>query len=73
MYLDLLTTQGPLPQVINVVHPRPTTWMEVLNGIWEELGGRLPFVSLQEWVSRLDTLPLDASSDQLQRVVSLSP
>ena len=69
MYIEILTSKETSPQVINVVHPRPTTWNEVLTGIWEELGSRLPFVSLDEWVTRLDTLPTEVSNEELQRVV----
>lgn len=70
MYVDILTSPEALPQVINVVHPRPTTWHEVLVGISEELGGHLPFVSLEEWVARLETLPAEVSNEELQRIVS---
>ena len=70
MYLDLLTSDETLPSVINVVHPRPTTWKEMLHGIWEELGASLPFVTLEEWVKRLDALPTAVSNEELQKIVS---
>ncbi|KAJ3543082.1 hypothetical protein NM688_g5900 [Phlebia brevispora] len=71
MYIDVLVSPDTLPQVVNVVHPRPTTWTEVLDGIREELGGHLPFVSLDEWVAKLDALPAEVSNDELQRIPAL--
>lgn len=70
MYLDLLTSNEPLPPVINVVHPRPTTWKEILHGIWDELDGEYPFVTLQDWVAKLDALPTNVSNEELQKIVS---
>ena len=72
MYIDLLVTREPLPSLVNVVHPRPTTWEEILAGINEELGGSIPFVSPEIWVAKLDKLSPEASGNDLQRIVSVS-
>lgn len=57
--------------MVNVVHPHPTTWEKVLADINEELGGRIPHVPMEEWVSKLNSVSTDASNDDLQRIVSL--
>lgn len=69
MYIDLVTSQEDLPQVVNVVHPRPTSWTVITSGIREELGGNLPVVSLQEWVAKLDAFPTEVTKEDLQRIV----
>ena len=71
MYVDLLVARESLPSMVNVVHPHSTTWEKVLADINEELGGNLPYVSMDEWVKKLEGLETDASSDDLQRIVSV--
>ncbi|KIP06795.1 hypothetical protein PHLGIDRAFT_118644 [Phlebiopsis gigantea 11061_1 CR5-6] len=54
IYSDWVTSNSDFPLLVNVVHPRPTTWDVVFRGICEELGSQLPVVTLNEWVSKLD-------------------
>ena len=71
MYVDLLVSREPLPPMVNVVHPHPTTWEDVLANVRDELGGHIPYVSMDEWIDKLEILSANASNDDLQRIVSL--
>lgn len=68
MYIDLLFPDAQLPQLVNVVHPRPTSWSEILNGLSSELGN-LPIIPLTEWVSRLEAKSTHAGAHDINDVV----
>ena len=70
MYLDLLFAKEPLPQLVNVVHPQPTTWSVVLKGFSDVLGG-LPIIPPSEWASRLEQASLHATAQDISNVVRL--
>ena len=68
MYIDLLFRDAQLPQLVNVVHPRPTSWSEILNGLSSELGN-LPIIPLTEWVGRLEARSTHAGAHDIDDVV----
>lgn len=69
MYIDWLLTDGELPPLVNVVHPRPTTWDVVFRGIQEELGYELPVVPMDIWVEKLEARAVDATAEDIENVV----
>lgn len=69
-YVDWVLTKEDLPALMNVVHPRPTSWDIILRGLRQELGDGLPIVPVQEWVGKLEELAKDPSPEDLMRVVS---
>ena len=69
-YIDWIVSQDELPLLVNVVHPRPTSWDVVLGGVRAELGGNLPIVPLQEWVANLEARLSTATADDLTKIVS---
>lgn len=69
IYSDWVTSNSDFPLLVNVVHPRPTTWDVVFRGICEELGSQFPVVTLDEWVSKLDRAAA-ASEQDLTNMVS---
>ncbi|EKM50011.1 uncharacterized protein PHACADRAFT_130503 [Phanerochaete carnosa HHB-10118-sp] len=70
-YVDWVLAQDALPALINVVHPRPTTWDVVLHGLRQELGGNLPVVSLEEWVMKLEERAKNPSAEDLVQIPAL--
>lgn len=71
-YIDWVVAQGDLPLLMNVVHPRPTTWDVILRGVREELGGTVPIVPLEEWVAKLKAHAANPSPETLNRIVGIS-
>lgn len=70
-YIDWVVSDDEMPVLVNVVHPRPTSWDVVLRGIKEELGGDLPAIALDAWVAKLDVQSAAATAEDLARVVSV--
>ncbi|THG99107.1 hypothetical protein EW026_g3199 [Hermanssonia centrifuga] len=71
LYIDLLLSEQALPQLMNVVHPRPTQWKNVLAAIGEELGGHLPFVPLDAWVHKLEAYASEPSKQDLDNIPAI--
>ncbi|PCH35037.1 NAD(P)-binding protein [Wolfiporia cocos MD-104 SS10] len=57
-----------VPGLINVVHPRPVVWRAVASAVNEELGRKLEFVPLGEWVKRLEDAASGASAHDLETI-----
>ena len=70
-YVDWTLTKEDLPALVNVVHPRPTNWDVILNGLRQQLGDSLPVVPVEEWVAKLEELARNPVPEDLVRVVSL--
>ncbi|GJE97028.1 acetyl-CoA synthetase-like protein [Phanerochaete sordida] len=70
-YVEWVLAEGALPALVNLVHPRPTTWNAVLQNVRAELGGELPMVSFSEWLARLDSRGEGASRDDLEDLPAL--
>ena len=67
--LDVVLSPESPPEVLNVVHPRPTSWDVILRGLREELGGNLPLVPLTEWVAKLETYSANPTKNDLEAIV----
>ncbi|EKM59937.1 uncharacterized protein PHACADRAFT_206156 [Phanerochaete carnosa HHB-10118-sp] len=70
-YVDWVLAQDALPALVNVVHPRPTTWDVVLHGLRQELGDNLPVVPLEEWVMKLEERAKNPSAEDLVQIPAL--
>ncbi|EKM52251.1 uncharacterized protein PHACADRAFT_260494 [Phanerochaete carnosa HHB-10118-sp] len=70
-YVDWVLEEDVLPALVNVVHPRPTNWDVVLRGLRQELGGNLPIVPVQEWVSKLEEHAMNPTAEDLVRIPAL--
>lgn len=67
--LDLMLSDERLPEVINVVHPRPITWKMTIQCIQTALDSHLPLISLEDWVSRLAEQAVNATPKTLEEIV----
>ena len=67
---DLLFSPVKLSPLLNVVHPRPVSWHEVVDAFRKELKQSLPMVSLSDWLDKLDAMSHDASPELLEKIVS---
>lgn len=69
MYVDWTLSQEPFPSLVNVVHPQPASWEELLKGITAELGNELPMVAFDEWLSQLKSRANNATVQDLMNLV----
>ncbi|GJE98682.1 putative NRPS-like protein biosynthetic cluster [Phanerochaete sordida] len=53
-YVDWVLATSELPALVNVTHPRPTSWDVVLRGLRQGLGDSLPIIPVRQWVARLE-------------------
>ncbi|GJF00089.1 acetyl-CoA synthetase-like protein [Phanerochaete sordida] len=70
-YIDWALARDELPFVVNVVHPRPTTWEVVLRGLRAELGERFGVVPVQQWLAKLEEHAQDPSAEVLVQMPAL--
>ena len=68
MVVELAQGSG-LPEVVNVVHPRPARWTELFTAMQAELGTAIPFVPFKEWVQQLEIVAEGASQEDLDTIV----
>ncbi|KAG6810396.1 putative NRPS-like protein biosynthetic cluster [Tricholoma furcatifolium] len=72
--IDVAFSSKELPQALNVVHPRPIQWNEVINSIkiaLEEERGSLDVVPFQEWFSLLEKRSRNASDSELKSIPAI--
>lgn len=67
---DLIHSTDNTAQLLNVVHPRPTSWNDIFTSVNTELATQLPFVPYAQWLDKLSALASDASIEQMKEVVS---
>ncbi|GJF00095.1 acetyl-CoA synthetase-like protein [Phanerochaete sordida] len=70
-YVDWVLAPDELPPLVNVVHPRPTTWDVVLRGLRAELGERVRAVPVQEWAAQLEAHAKNPSAEDLVEMPAL--
>lgn len=68
--VELILSSDRAPDLLNVVHPRPALWSDVLGAINSALGTQLPSVPYAQWLAKLEALGAHAGSAQLEAVVS---
>ncbi|KAF8438365.1 putative aminoadipate reductase [Boletus edulis BED1] len=72
--LDVAFAHEEPPLVVNLVHPRPSTWKSVMQPISEALyqkhltSSRLPLIPFTEWVERLEEEAANTNEENAQRV-----
>ncbi|KAL9624366.1 MAG: hypothetical protein Q9160_001328 [Pyrenula sp. 1 TL-2023] len=67
---DLEATPKQLVSYYNVVHPRPTPWLEIARSIQQFCGQATKLVSIAQWTARLKDLNSQGSTD-FQRLPAL--
>ncbi|EPQ57834.1 acetyl-CoA synthetase-like protein [Gloeophyllum trabeum ATCC 11539] len=69
--LDVGLAAGEPPLAVNVVHPRPVKWTDIMEVIRKALGHSsksLALVSFSEWVTRLEKRAAKAETDDHEHV-----
>lgn len=70
MVLDLVTSSAPLPPLVNVVHPRPTSWKDVFQNINLNLDRTpLRLVPFDDWLRAVEDRAVSCSAKDLERLV----
>lgn len=71
--LDVLTSADAqsIPELMNVVHPRPRAWRDIMVDINEALRPEnpLPLVPLVQWVSQVEALSTNPTKRDLENTV----
>ena len=71
--MDLIHSADRLPSLVNIVHPKPISWMAVFEGVNKHVATKpLQFISFDEWVGKVEALTHSAKPEDLAQVVSLS-
>jgi len=60
-----------LPDVLNIVHPHPTSWASILQAINASLGEPLPIVSFAEWLAKVEASSPGADAHDLENVPAI--
>ena len=68
-YVDWVSAQDALPPLLNVVHPHPTSWDVIIEGLHEELGDSVSVVPLQDWVKKLEERSAHPTTQDLADIV----
>jgi hypothetical protein len=72
--VELLEASGSTPPVVNLVHPRPTPWLNILNAIRGALAQNgfadVLTKAFNEWIETLEKLSDNASGETFEQIVS---
>ena len=68
--LDLVLSRQPEPRLINVVHPRPTSWDTIIKQLNDATGANLPIIPYTEWFTKVEAHGKDSSSQTSVTIVS---
>ena len=71
-YVDWVVSPDRMPDLINLVHPHPTTWDVILRGIHEATGHTLTTISLDEWLKTLEALSVNATVQDMVNIVRIT-
>lgn len=63
--VDITLNTKPLPELLNLVHPRPVPWRQIMDAINDELDLHLPLVPFADWVSRVKARASEPSLDKI--------
>lgn len=69
IYVEWMFSPSALPPLLNLVHPKQTSWDVVIKGIMQGLGKPLPVVPFDKWIRQLGKLSANASKEELSSIV----
>lgn len=69
LYLDLVLKPDSLPELINVVHPRPISWGTILQGIAQHARKNLNRVTFATWMDKIENITAADGEKDLQDIV----
>ena len=74
---ELVLSQECLPQLLNVVHPKPVGWHDVMVNISDSVAkfsvGPLQLVSMNSWLQSLEDAAHAGTHEDLERLVGKLP
>ncbi|CCM02156.1 uncharacterized protein FIBRA_04234 [Fibroporia radiculosa] len=59
------------PEIVNISHPRPVVWKDVMAAVNGGLGKDLPFAPLDEWVRDVGSVAEGASANDLATIPAI--
>lgn len=66
---DFVLSSEHLPALVNVVHPRPSSWRGVMESINSSLGRKLKLVPFADWLGAVEAIGSRGTSADVERVV----
>ncbi|KAJ3557049.1 hypothetical protein NM688_g1689 [Phlebia brevispora] len=70
-FVDLMFSPRKLPVLVNLVHPRPVTWQQLVDAIGEELHVPISVLPMAEWLEKLEILAEDADPEVMDKVPAI--
>jgi hypothetical protein len=76
--IDVAFVKGKPERVLNLVHPRPVPWHDLMvhfaDALVEQgICKRLPFIDMPLWCAKLADAGADAGNEDLKRIVCYTP
>lgn len=71
--IDVLLSSSPVPDVVNIAHPRPAVLRDIFDALNVAIGGPMEMIPSQQWITKLQTLSTGISPQDVQRYVSEIP
>ena len=69
-YVDLVLSEGSLPTTLNLVHPHPVKWQDVVRSLNSALGKHpLDVIPYADWLAKVEDLPVNSLN--IERFVSI--
>jgi len=69
--VDSVLSSNPLPEVVNLVHPRPVPWRDVFMAANDALGGELELLPFEDWFRKLEARSANANEHDLHDVPAI--
>ncbi|TCD65529.1 putative PKS/NRPS-like protein biosynthetic cluster [Steccherinum ochraceum] len=70
-FVDAVKVRGPLPNLVNLVHPHPTAWSEVFSLINTRVGRTLQIVPFTEWLAKVQAQSTNATEHDFQHIPAI--
>ena len=71
--VDVVISQSPLPEVVNIVHPHPVTWNSVFSTVGSLTGTNgqaIPVIPFDTWLAKVEAVSPDATAKDFEQIVS---
>ncbi|KAG6818478.1 hypothetical protein H0H93_004670, partial [Arthromyces matolae] len=72
--LDIAFSSAEIPPAVNIVHPRPIPWIQVIQAfkdVFEQQGSHLRIVPFKDWLSLLEVRSKKATDADLKAIPAL--
>ncbi|KAH8102700.1 hypothetical protein BXZ70DRAFT_929500 [Cristinia sonorae] len=65
------SSSSSLPELINLVHPRPVPWSDIFSAVHANTGSRLPTIPFAEWLSKVEAHSANATEQDFAAIPAI--